>query len=315
MNLYHKQFLLVIAIQFLSLFVFDSNQIQISDQCPSCTIPCAQNCENKQTNSTLVRTYNHQASGYSVIAFIDASNGNAMLMCSNKKGKIYSKSIPIAGYEMDQLCDLFSSKPAVTPPNSLRNYALVRFKYFPTQKLSLVNEIESKYFYLFQRTSLVVNDQKKTIQRLNDAINNHDAFENKVEMRKKLEYAIMGAHIYGRTYRCKPSNYKLQIPISARRDEHCLIDYNNWLYFDLAEEVTLNLIQMYHWDGTTRNNYYSLEVSVDKINWVSLASNRKDVRLSTIQLSTPQRVKYIRMTGYNDSHRDMTIYWLKLDWV
>ena len=134
-------------------------------------------------------------------------------------------------------------------------------------------------------------------------------------MRKKLEYAIFNASISGTGYVCRPSNFKLQFPRAARNTDHCIIYYPHWLYIDLAEELTLNRIQIYHFDQDTRVGTVSIQVSLDRANWATVANQVSGQKLMDFMLSGLYHGRYIRLQGRSNLYYDFAMYWIKLDWV
>ena len=335
---------------FLLLFV-SSAVLQSSNQCPSCYIPCTPQSE---TDSSLVRTFNHQIEGRSLIIVLDAVTGEANIMYSNRKGSLYFKTMIVDDYEMRELCEIFSAAPTLTHPNSHRNKAVVHFDQFPRQRLSPIDEADPRYLYLFQKSKLLVSKQKRLIDQLNNTVHTHEAFERKIvkkvetlshslqtlnsqlsslksqfslqnhnlqyhikkdETRKKLEYAIANARISGYSYLCRPSTYKPQFPRAARNYDHCGTPYPHWMYIDLAEELTLNRIQIYFYDHDKRVTTATIQISLDKANWITVAYQVSSQQLLDFSLSRLYQVKYIRMLGTNPLHSNLVMHWIKLDWV
>ena len=237
-------------------------------------------------------------------------------------------------YEMSELCEIFSAAPTVNHPNSQRNTAVVYFDQFPRQRLSPIDEADARYLYLFQKSKLLISKQKRLIDQLNNTVRTHEAFERKIvkkvetlshslqyhikkdEMRKKLEYAIVNARIGGSGYICRPSNFELQFPRSARNADHCIIVYPHWLYIDLTEQLTLNRIQIYHYDQDKRVGTVTIQVSLDKANWNTVAYRVSGQKLMDIRLSGLHQVRYIRMQGKeNIWGKHFAMHWMKLDWV
>ena len=143
-------------------------------------------------------------------------------------------------------------------------------------------------------------------------IGNH-AIHQKIEMRKKLEYALLDARVYGTSFFCIPSDYRLQFPTSFKGDSHCRVDYPNWMYFKLLQEFEFNVIQMYHWDRDSRIITYSIDISRDGISWTSILVNYKGRQLVTHRFSQTYTARYLRMQGDNTVINHFALYWVKLD--
>ena len=323
-----------ISIILVLLSFVSSAVLEPSNQCPSCFIPCT---PQSGTDSSLVRTFSHQIEGRSLIIVLDAVTGEANIMYSNRKGSLYFKTMIVDDYEMSELCEIFSAAPTVNHPNSQRNTALVYFEQFPRQRLSLIDEADARYLYLFQKSKLLISKQKRLIDQLNNTVHTHEAFEREIvkkvetlslqnqnlqnhiekdEMREKLEYAIVSARISGIGYYCLPTNFKLQFPCAARNSDHCSIVYPNWLYIDLAEPLTLNRIQIYFYEYDKRVSTVSIQVSLDRATWITVTSQVSGQKLLDISLSRLYQARYIRMQGTNNIYRQhFAMHWIKLDWV
>ena len=134
-------------------------------------------------------------------------------------------------------------------------------------------------------------------------------------MRKKLEYAISNARVYGTSMVCVPSDYRFQFPMSSKNHRHCYVVYPNWMYFQLQEELSFNVIQLYHWDGGLRIHTYSIEISRNRITWTSLIVNYRGQQLVTHEFDQTYTARYIRMQGNNPDNLHLALYWVKLDLI
>ena len=135
-------------------------------------------------------------------------------------------------------------------------------------------------------------------------------------MRKKLEYAIFDSRISGIGLYCSSKNFRLQFPSAARNRDHCAITYPNWLYIDLAEQITLNRVQIFFYDYDKRVSTVSIQVSLNRATWTTVASRVSGQKLLDIRLSGLYQARYIRMQGTcNLSHQHFAMHWIKLDWV
>ena len=333
-------------------------------QCPDCIIPCVANSIPNITNSYLLQTFYHQIRDHTLLTFLDAINGDVRFMSSNGR-EVFTKTISIAtnGYTMSELCSIFSNAPRLLRTSP---YPKIKFRYFPTYLLSDVDE--SGNFYLFEKMSLLLVEQRDVIVQLRDVksdfdILNYTVYDNvesfrevshdligveskcdlqhettqtdistlkhtirevevdndallqKIEMRKKLEYAMLDAYVYGTSFECRPSDYRFQFPVTSKDSRNCRVDYPNWMYFRLIQEFEFNVIQMYHWDGDSRVFTYSIDISRDRISWTSLVVNQKGQGLVIHRFSQTYTARYLRMKGYNTVNVHFAIYWLKLDLI
>ena len=139
-------------------------------QCPDCIIPCVANSIPNITNSYLLQTFYHQIRDHTLLTFLDAINGDVRFMSSNGR-EVFTKTISIAtnGYTMSELCSIFSNAPRLLRTSP---YPKIKFRYFPTYLLSDVDE--SGNFYLFEKMSLLLVEQRDVIVQLRDVKSDFD---------------------------------------------------------------------------------------------------------------------------------------------
>ena len=188
-------------------------------QCPDCIIPCTPTPDLNITKTLLLQTFHHQIRDYTLRTILDAIYGDVRFMSSNG-GEVLSKTILINGYTMSDLCFIFSNTPELLQTSP---FPKIQFRYFPAQILSDIDE--AKNFYLFKKISLLSSENRRINTELDDItsrfnILNYTLYEEKeetlqsetslslrkIEMRKKLEYAIIDARVYGTTMVCVPSS-------------------------------------------------------------------------------------------------------------
>ena len=387
---------IIIIFYFILLLAVHGNTYQ----CPDCIIPCVPNPDLNVSASHLLQTFHHRIRDLTLLTFLDAINGDVRFMSSNGRD-VFSKTISLTtdGYTMSELCSIFSN-----PPRVLRTspHPKIKFRYFPTCLLSNIDE--SGNFYLFEKMSLLLIEQRDIIVQLRDVksdidvlnytvrdnmesfrnevnlslkgvelkfnlhfenaetaidvlnytirdnvvsvrrcdlqyedaqtdidvlnstirevslnskeveIGNH-AIHQKIEMRKKLEYALLDARVYGTTLRCFPTDYRLQLPMSHKDKLYCRVEYPNWMYFKLLQEFEFNVVQIYLYDADSRVITYSIDISRDGISWTSILVNYKGKRLVTHRFSQTYAAQYLRMQGDNTVSNFLTIYWVKLDLI
>ena len=319
---------IIIIFYFILLLAVHGNTYQ----CPDCIIPCVPNPDLNISASHLLQTFHHRIRDLTLLTFLDAINGDVRFMSSNGRD-VFSKTISLTtdGYTMSELCSIFSNPPRVLRTNP---HPKIKFRYFPTYLLSDIDE--SGNFYLFEKMSLLlieqrdINVQLKDVKSDFDVLNytvhdvglslqevevDNDALHRKLEMRKKLEYAILDALVYGTGILCKPSDYRFQLPMSAKNNQHCLVVYPNWMYFKLLQEFEFNVIQMYHWDGDSRVITYSIDISRDGISWTSLIVGYRGKQLVIHRFSQTYTALYLRMQGSNTLYPDLALDWVKLDLI
>ena len=359
---------IIIIFYFILLLAVHGNTYQ----CPDCIIPCVPNPDLNISASHLLQTFHHRIRDLTLLTFLDAINGDVRFMSSNGRD-VFSKTISLTtdGYTMSELCSIFSN-----PPRVLRTspHPKIKFRYFPTYLLSDIDE--SGNFYLFEKMSLLLIEQRDIIVQLRDVKSDfdvlnytvrdnmesfrsevslslkgveskcdlhsenaqtdidvlnytvrdvgfslqevevdNDALHRKIEMRKKLEYAIVDALVYGTDMICLPSDYRFQLPMSAKSTRHCFVVYPNWMYFQLGQELEFNVIQLYHWDKAPRIVTYSIYISRDGINWTSIIMGYRGQRLVIHRFSQTYTAQYLRMRGQTATFGDFALYWVKLDLV
>ena len=329
-------------------------------QCPDCIIPCVPNPDLNISASHLLQTFHHRIRDLTLLTFLDAINGDVRFMSSNGRD-VFSKTISLTtdDYTMSELCSIFSN-----PPRVLRTspHPKIKFRYFPTYLLSDIDE--SGNFYLFERMSSLLIEQrdinvqlrdvKSDIDVLNYTVRDNvvsvrkcdlqienaqtaidvldytvrdvglslqevevdnDALHRKIEMRKKLEYAILDARVYGTSMVCRPSDYRFQLPMASKNTRHCLVYYPNWMYFRLRQELEFNVIQIYLYDGDSRVYVYSIDISRDGISWTSPIVDYRGQQLVTHRFSQTYTAQYLRIQGDNTRYHDLVLYWVKLDLI
>ena len=327
---------IIIIFYFILLLAVHGNTYQ----CPDCIIPCVPNPDLNISASHLLQTFHHRIRDLTLLTFLDAINGDVRFMSSNGRD-VFSKTISLTtdGYTMSELCSIFSNPPRVVRTSP---HPKIRFRYFPTFLLSDIDE--SGNFYLFEKMSLLLIEQRDINVQLRDVksdfdvlnytvLDNMESFRNevslsltgveignhaihqKIEMRKKLEYALLDARVYGTSFWCFPSDYHLQFPTSYKDGSNCVVSYPNWMYFKLLQEFEFNVIQMYHWDGDSRVITYSIDISRDGISWTSILVNYKGKQLVTHRFSQTYTGRYLRMQGRNTMNLHLALDWVKLDLI
>ena len=130
-------------------------------------------------------------------------------------------------------------------------------------------------------------------------------------MQAKLKYAISNATITGDGWSCQTPNPMIYPTV----DKHCGISSGNWVYFDLKEKFTLNLIRFRLHDQVRRTYTYSLAISPDRINWVTLAAGVSGQSAQEYLLDSPTEVRYIKMEGRNNNDQYLRMCTISVDWV
>ena len=117
--------------------------------------------------------------------------------------------------------------------------------------------------------------------------------EKEITKGSRMKYAISNAVITGNTFSCQSPN-PLKLGTS---DRYCSIGAGHWMYIELNEYFTINLIRFRLYDLDSRIFTYNVEISSDKVNWSRIADQKLGKSIQELILAEPVEIRYIRMSG------------------
>ena len=270
---------------------------------PSCIMPCTH-------SPTLIQQFSSSNDSYTINIALNGYEGKFDIKVSPNSTDylVYSASISVENWCFNSMYRILEETPVISTIDNNGSSLIVQFPSYMLFHVNLVSSVE----YVVSRLSENVGSLRKELNDEHEIINTMVAELSKIQMQYKLKYAISNSAITGDTLLCDFPN-PLKYP---RGDDNCDILAGNWLYIDLNSAFTINFFQFRLWDIDLREHTYNLEVSLDKVNWISLASRKTGKSVQTIELEEPLSIKYIRLEGANNrSSRKLSLIYLIIDWV
>ena len=135
--------------------------------------------------------------------------------------------------------------------------------------------------------------------------------EKEITKRSRMKYAISNAVITGDTYDCQSSNL-LKLGTGNR---YCSLNAGEWIYFELNESFTINLIRFRLYDLDSSIFTYNVDISSDKVKWDRVASEKLGKSMQELLLREPVEIRYIRMSGASTSNLSFRLMHVTIDLI
>ena len=280
-----------------------------ADQIPSCLMPCRMPSEGQKPS--LMKQFSGSNDSYTTYIYLNGYEGyfEIEIFPTASDYLVYSANVTVANWLFNSIYRILDEIPII---HTIENNGSTLIVQFPSYMLFHVH-LESPVAYSISRISENVGSLQKELINVHHEVNRVTIeLENKIKMIHQLKYAISKSTITGDTLICD-NPHPLKYPIS---DNHCSILAGNWMYIDMRRAYTINYIQFRLWDLDLREYFYSLEVSLDKMSWISLAASKTGQSVQTFELEEPLSIRYIRLEGTNNQNsRKLSVFSLNVDWV
>ena len=275
-----------------------------SNEAPSCIMPCEVSTNSAFNRSSFFHIETHLVNSFLIISKLNGVNGELQVLVSaNPKNEFYySTTFYVRDWYFNVICQIFSQEPIVSFDEFDNSSIIVRFRTFRIIRTKLQQAINSN--------DLIVLDKLGTLQ---NGVKYFEEQLTKTQMQAKLKYAISNAIMSGSNWACQEPN-PMKFPNLVK---YCIVSHTNWVYFDLQENFTVNLIRFSVRDDTLIYTY-NLAISPDNIHWRFLATTKIGDRTDYIddfKLDLPVTVRYIKLKGRNNRDLNFRFSLLSLDWV
>ena len=309
--------ILILSLSFLICLSFANDEV---NECSSCEMPCRVSDPNLP-RSVLTKIYSNSVDNYRVTTILDGYDGHFKITIS-QNGAIYSAMVNVVNWPFAAHCKILCETPVVIPVPGDTIQLRVKFSTFRSFLVHLQLSEDSLTSILLEKVGFLqdefsakleneLNSFNEELHSFDEESHSFDEKLQKVTMQAKLKYAISNATITGNGWTCGTPNPM----IYPTGNKHCGISSGNWVYFDLKEKFTLNLIRFRLHDQGSRTYTYSLAISPDRINWVTLAAGVSGQSAQEYLLDSPTEVRYIKMEGRNNNDQYLRMCTISVDWV
>lgn len=128
-----------------------------------------------------------------------------------------------------------------------------------------------------------------------------------------LAAVFANARISAYSWKCNPSGTNSIVSPSGLN--YCYTRVNSYVYFDLRDIYTINVIRFKLWDGDSRTYTYTLDILNENNVWVSLAAGVTGKSTQEYRLEEPTGVRTIRMEGYNTANAELHLLSIAIDCI
>ena len=291
-----------IKIFFLSLLICLAFANDKVNECSSCEMPCRVSDPNLP-RSVLTKIYSNSVDNYRVTTILDGYEGHFRLTISQNStdNSMYVAKIHVPKWRFSAHCRILCEAPEIVSVANDTTQLKVSFPFFRSFHAHLQSADDYITLFFYERVGIIQNELYGRVSEL----------EKRDRMQAKLKYAVSNATITGNGWSCQTPNPMIYPTV----DRHCGITSGNWVYFDLKEKFTLNLIRFRVYDQDGRTYTYNLSISPDRINWVTLAAGVSGQSVQEYLLDSPTEVRYIKMEGHSTSNQALHLCSFSVDWV
>ena len=174
---------------------------------------------------------------------------------------------------------------------SSSNFHLIRAQLEPSSKLG-----ENALLEQYTTLSTEVKSSSSEIQKL--------------QMQAKLKYAIHEAN-----FKLTGSHYPNPLTSVPDDSRYAWSNDRKWMYIEMKEVFTINLIRIRFYDKDKRIHTYQLGVSEDGLEWKSLSNGKQAQSIEVIKLPEPIEVRHIRISAYSNKDNHLHLHFLTVDWI
>lgn len=287
----------------LATTVCYSNRVhaQNIDECSTCLMPCF--VSDPSINKTsLIRAYAASYKEYRITTLLNGIQGHFLTTVSldDTESFVYSARVDVEKWPFSTLCKILTDTLNVTENN--QETINVNFPNLPSFVAYRNKDDDRLQDLLIEKVA--------ELQNVADRTPSWEAIA-KLEMQMKLKYAISNSTYSGKAITCQSPN-PIRIPTG---DRYCWTATGNWFNFQLGGVFTINLIRFRLYDLDGRTYTYSIEVSLDNVNWMDAAVQKSGQSIQELKLSQPVNISYVRMDGYNTADTNLHFMFVTLDWI